>query len=130
MGPAPARTGAGFLFFLARTAAALLLLALLMCWDGIAQRPLSAAAGTLLVLFLLFARRRPRAPAAAGLLALWLLASLSPVEITLRDLPGPPRVVPLVSGSARELLERERRGEIVRGSFRRSGLEPRWVLVW
>lgn len=61
----------------------------------------------------------------------FLVASFIPVDITLRNYPGPPRFVPLILGMPRyDDFAREERGEVVlRGCILR-GNDPRWVLVW
>lgn len=61
----------------------------------------------------------------------FFVVSLIPIDITLRNYPGPPRFVPLILGAPREKdVELEERGEaVLRGCILR-GNDPRWVLVW
>ncbi len=64
-------------------------------------------------------------------LAAWGVAMTVPVDVTLADAPGPPRLVPYVTGfPTRETSQRARRGEVVLGGCSVSGWEPKWVLVW
>lgn len=61
----------------------------------------------------------------------FLVAAFIPIDITLRNYPGPPRFVPLILGMPREDdVAIEERGEaVLRGCISR-GNDPRWVLVW
>ena len=61
----------------------------------------------------------------------FLVAAFLPVDVTLRNLPGPPRFVPLIMGSPTdEDVAREERGEVVLGGCILRGNPPRWVWVW
>lgn len=61
----------------------------------------------------------------------FLVAAFLPVDVTLRNLPGPPRFVPLIMGSPNDDdIARESRGEVVLGGCILRGNEPRWVWVW
>ena len=61
----------------------------------------------------------------------FLVASFVPVDITLRNYPGPHRFVPLIIGAPRENdVELEERGEAVLAGCISRGNDPRWVLVW
>ena len=61
----------------------------------------------------------------------FLIATLSPVDLSFRAVDGPPRIVPYVMGlPGRVLLEKAARGEVVLGGCVVSGFEPRWVIVW
>lgn len=61
----------------------------------------------------------------------FLVAAFLPIDITLRNYPGPPRFVPLIMGSPRdEDIALEERGEAVLGFCIIRGNEPHWVLVW
>jgi len=61
----------------------------------------------------------------------FLVAAFLPVDVTLRNLPGPPRFVPLIMGSpSDEDVAREARGEVVLGGCILRGNAPRWVWVW
>jgi len=61
----------------------------------------------------------------------FLVASFLPVDVTLRNLPGPPRFVPLIMGTPHEDdVVLESRGEVVLGGCFVAGNEPRWVWVW
>jgi hypothetical protein len=61
----------------------------------------------------------------------FLVATFLPIDITSRNVPGPPRFVPLIVGApSSEDAAREDRGEVVlRGCINR-GNDPKWVLVW
>ena len=60
----------------------------------------------------------------------WIVAFL-PIDISLKNYPGPPRFVPLIMGSpTEEDVARERRGEVILGGCILRGNEPKWVLVW
>lgn len=61
----------------------------------------------------------------------FLIATLLPIDVSLRNYPGPPRFVPLIMGSPTdEDAAREERGEVVVGGCILRGNDPRWVLVW
>jgi len=64
----------------------------------------------------------------------WTLTALSlisPLDITLLNLPGPPRVIPLVMGlPTQATAERARNGEVLLGGCITSGMEPKYVVVW
>ncbi len=61
----------------------------------------------------------------------FLVVSFVPVDITLRNYPGPPRFVPLIIGAPRDNdVELEERGEVVLAGCISRGNDPRWVLVW
>jgi hypothetical protein len=61
----------------------------------------------------------------------FLIAVFLPIDITLKNYPGPPRFVPLIMGTPRENdVAKEERGEVVLGGCILMGNEPRWVLVW
>ena len=59
------------------------------------------------------------------------MACLSPIDVSLRDVPGPPRVVPFLGGYPSDAARQaEARGDVVLGGCMSSGLEPRWLVVW
>lgn len=61
----------------------------------------------------------------------FLIAVFLPIDVTLKNYPGPPRFVPLIMGSPRdEDVALEERGEAVLGGCIMRGNPPRWVLVW
>lgn len=61
----------------------------------------------------------------------FLITTFIPVDVTLRNYPGPPRFIPLIMGSPTdEDVAREERGEVLLGGCILRGNEPRWVLVW
>ena len=65
---------------------------------------------------------------------LWIatiISPLCPIDLTFRNVPGPPRFVPFVMGyvSEKGRLTADR-GEIVLGGCECNGYEPKWVLVW
>lgn len=60
-----------------------------------------------------------------------VVLALSPIEVSLRDRPGPMGVVPLVGGLLGPAgRERAARGEIASAGCIVTGFEPRWVVVW
>lgn len=67
-------------------------------------------------------------------LVLWILlmlSSFSPVDISFKNYPGPPHLVPLVMGlPIGETWERAERHEIILGGCVVTGHEPKYVLVW
>jgi hypothetical protein len=61
----------------------------------------------------------------------FLISTLLPFDISLKNYPGPPHFVPLVMGyPADETVEAYDRGEVMLGGCIVSGHEPRWVWVW
>jgi hypothetical protein len=63
--------------------------------------------------------------------AVFLIAVFLPVDVTLKNYPGPPRFVPLIMGSPTDDdVAREQRGDAVLGGCILRGNEARWVLVW
>jgi hypothetical protein len=61
----------------------------------------------------------------------FLIATFLPIDITMRNYPGPPRFVPLILGAPRDNdIALEERGEAVLGGCIVRGNDPRWVLVW
>jgi hypothetical protein len=61
----------------------------------------------------------------------FVVLTFIPFDISLRNHPGPPRIVPLVMGyPGPELLEPAQRGDIICGGCSVTGFEPKWVLVW
>ena len=61
----------------------------------------------------------------------FLIATFLPIDVTLKNYPGPPRFVPLIMGSPTdEDVALEERGEAVLGGCILRGNPPRWVLVW
>lgn len=78
---------------------------------------------------LLFRRwRRGWSLAGASLVA---LSAVGPVDVTRDDVPGPPRLVPLVYGlPSEEGFAMAERGEILLGGCIVRFNSPRWVVVW
>jgi len=61
----------------------------------------------------------------------FLIASTSPIDISLQNYPGPPRFVPLIMGAPKEdEVTREERGEVMLGGCILRGNEPDWIWVW
>lgn len=61
----------------------------------------------------------------------FLIAVFLPIDVSLRNVPGPPRFVPLVMGlPGPQLSARAEKGEVILGGCLVSGNEPRWVWVW
>ena len=61
----------------------------------------------------------------------FLVASTLPIDISLRNYPGPPRFVPLIMGTPREDdVAREERGEVVLAGCILRENAPEWILVW
>jgi hypothetical protein len=61
---------------------------------------------------------------------LFLLVCVLPFDISFRNVPGPPRFVPLQMGLVTGLNEEAARGDVILGSCTETGLEPKWILVW
>lgn len=61
----------------------------------------------------------------------FLIAAFLPIDISLQNYPGPPRFVPLITGTPLEDdIAREERGEVMLGGCILYGNEPKWVWVW
>jgi general stress protein CsbA len=61
----------------------------------------------------------------------FLIAAFLPIDVTLQNVPGPPRFVPLIMGTpTEEDSARADRGEVVLGFCILRGNEPKWVWVW
>ena len=61
----------------------------------------------------------------------FLVAVFLPIDVSLRNFPGPPRFVPLVMGlPGPQLSARAEKGEVILGGCLVSGNEPRWIWVW
>ena len=61
----------------------------------------------------------------------FLIAAFLPVDVSLRNFPGPSRFVPLIMGAPRdEDVAREERGEVILGGCISRGNDPKWILVW
>jgi hypothetical protein len=61
----------------------------------------------------------------------FLIAAFIPIDVTLTNFPGPPRLVPLIRGTPNdEDVARARRGEVFLGGCIFRGNDPRWVWVW
>lgn len=61
----------------------------------------------------------------------FLIAAFLPIDVSVKNYPGPPRFVPLIMGAPRdEDVAREERGEVVLGGCILRGNAPRWVMVW
>jgi hypothetical protein len=58
----------------------------------------------------------------------FLIAVFLPIDVSLRNFPGPPRFVPLVMGLRPG--DRAEKGEVMLGGCMVRGTEPRWVWVW
>lgn len=103
----------------------------LMVWGALSQRLLSLVLGIGLVVAVGFAGFRSRRKILIASVCAWVAVSVSPLEISLRSVPGFPRVLPLVMGTLSEHgRAAERRGEFVGGGCMVSGFEPKWVVVW
>jgi hypothetical protein len=63
--------------------------------------------------------------------AVWLVLTLSPIDIFPIPKAGRPRLIPLVMGLPRpETMERAKRGEVILGGCIVSGFEPKYYLIW
>lgn len=103
----------------------------LLVWFAVSHRGLSTLLGIAILIALISGWFHRRVGPLAILLALWVAVSVSPLELTMRNVPGPPRIVPLVMGTLTdEGVSRETRGDLVGGGCFVSGLEPKWVVVW
>jgi len=65
------------------------------------------------------------------ILVAFVIAAFLPIDVTLKNYPGPPRFVRLIIGSPTDDdSAREARGEVVLGGCILRDNPPRWVLVW
>jgi hypothetical protein len=81
-------------------------------------------------LYLCFRFHRRWSLLIAAQVVFWISTFL-PVDISLNNVPGPPRFAPLVMGlPTKEGVEKARLGEVVLGGCIVTGNEPRLVLVW
>lgn len=65
------------------------------------------------------------------LLVAFLIAAWSPIDVSLTNYPGPPRLVPLIMGTPLPEDEAaEARGEVYLGGCFLRDNPPRWMLVW
>lgn len=61
----------------------------------------------------------------------FLLSTVSPVDVSFRNVAGPPRVLPIIYGDPTERgMERINRGEAVGGSGFYNPYGPKYLLVW
>jgi hypothetical protein len=81
------------------------------------------------VFFVRFGRNRIRRSLISW--TVWLMLTVSPIDVLPIPRGGPPRLVPLVMGlPTRETAERAKRGEVILGGCIVSGFEPKYYLVW
>jgi hypothetical protein len=79
----------------------------------------------------LIATGRTQSRVSVAIWVTFVVVMLLPLDVSLRIVPGGPRIVPYVMGLPnRQLRERAARGEVALGGCVVSGLEPRWVIVW
>ncbi len=104
------------------------LLTLFVVWLPISFRPFSSLLGVLIVGAWGLSRLRGRM---TMWVVIWCAVSMSPLELSLKNAPGPPRVVPFVFGTpsarGRELIAL---GEIASGGCMYSPFGPKWVIIW
>jgi hypothetical protein len=113
---------------LLRAAVALCLFLMLFVWLPLSHRPFSFLLGVCIVGAWWLGRLRGRRVA---WVFVWCAVSTSPVELGLRNVPGPPRLVPFTDGTPSALgRERNARGDVAWGGCMRSGFGPKWVVVW
>ena len=61
----------------------------------------------------------------------FLLFSFIPIDLTLKNYIGPPKIIPTVYGKpSLETIEASERGEVYLIGCIVSGFEPKWVVVW
>ena len=60
----------------------------------------------------------------------FLVAVFLPIDVSMHNVPGPPRFVPLIMGLAIVEEAAIRNGDVMLGGCMVRGNEPRWVLVW
>ncbi len=102
-----------------------------LAWGAIAHRLLFVLVGAALVVAFGFPSFRSRRSLVAASAAVLLATLVSPLDLSFRSVPGPPRIVPLVMGTLNERgFAAERRGDFVGGGCIVSGFEPKWVVVW
>ena len=84
-------------------------------------------------LFVIYRSSQPavRAKRLGWAWAVFVLVMVSPVDISLRNVAGGPRIVPFEMGLPSPLgRAEEAQGNVVFGGCQVTGLEPRWVIVW
>lgn len=65
------------------------------------------------------------------ILVVFLIAVFLPIDVTLTNLPGPPRFVEVIMGSpTEEDVAKQQRGEAYLGGCILRPNPPRWVWVW
>ena len=100
-------------------------------WLVVAFRYVAIPVYLVMVAVLLAAAHRKRFHPALVAVVCFILATLSPVDITVPNFDRAPRVVPYVTGlPTPETFQKAARGEVVLAYCIVSGFEPRWVLVW
>lgn len=63
--------------------------------------------------------------------ALWGATLVTPIDVTFKDVPGPPRFVPYVIGlPTMETVQKAKRGDACLGGCTIGINDPKWVLVW
>src|SRR5581483_2459967 len=108
-----------------------LLVAVVLFSYGLVSGRFASLLATPFVLAVLAGPRWRSRRAVLTVTGLWLVASFSPVVVTLRDVPGPPHFVPYVIGTlTAEGREGEARGEFVSGGCIAFVFPPRWAWVW
>lgn len=81
--------------------------------------------------YFLFRRNRKGFVRVLIVWTLFILSAFSPVDISFKNFPGPPRLVPLVMGLPMgETWERAKHHEILLGGCVVTGHEPKYILVW
>lgn len=84
-----------------------------MFWGIVAHRLLVTVLGVATFVAFCFASFRRRRLLAVSFLVAWIGSAVSPVALSLRSVPGPPRLVPLVTGT----LSDEGKAAADRGEF-------------
>jgi len=100
-------------------------------WLGIAPRTV----GLIILAFLIVAYITISLHRSSKLIVkgwfVFMAVTIQPFDITFRDVPGSPKLVPYIMGlPSEEAKLKESQGEIVLGGCIVSGFEPKWVLVW
>jgi hypothetical protein len=102
-----------------------------VCWELMASRALAAPLLLVAIVFSPVLMRSKKRGVLVSLWGLFVLATVAPVDVSFRNYPGGPHLVPVIMGlPGRELFDRAKQREVVLGGCAVTGFEPKWVLVW
>jgi hypothetical protein len=122
----------GYLRDICRGVFLVLLFFLNLFWFTIFERRSSFIIGLAIFVLYLFSNILKTKRVYAILGVAFLLTTISPVDISCTNYPGPPRIVPYIPGRpSPESLEAEKRGEVylTRNCYS-TEFRPDWIIVW